>query len=190
MSKKRYIVAIITEEKGTLYLTSWGTGNSLLVKDKTRAFGYYGSETAKSACKAGKKYAEKQGLTVVSTAVLEDHERWTIGESPKAKPQKIESSGDFYVTPSRDKKPGPEDKITLETTESDLRVEDNSVNSPAHYQLGGVEAIDVIDEAVDDPASFYRGNAIKYLLRAGRKGDAHEDLRKARYYIDRELSHE
>ena len=191
MSKKRYIVAIITEEKGTLYLTSWGTDNSFLTKDKTRAFGYYGSETAKSACKAGKKYAEKQGLNVVSTAVLEDHKRWTIGEWSKAKPQEIESSGDFYVTPSRNKKPGPEDKITPETMEFNLRVEDKSVHSPAHYQLAdGLEAIDVIDQAVEDPASFYRGNAIKYLLRAGRKGDAHEDLRKARYYIDRELSHE
>lgn len=190
MSKKRYIVAIIAEEKGTLYLTSWGTGNSFLTKDKTRAFGYYDAETAKSACKAGKKYAKDQGLTVVSAAVLEDYDHWTIGELPKAKPQKSESSGDFYVTPSRNKKPGPEDKITLETTESDLCVEDNSVHSPAHYQLGGMEAIDVIDEAVDDPASFYRGNAIKYLLRAGKKGDARQDLEKARYYIDRELNNE
>lgn len=66
----------------------------------------------------------------------------------------------------------------------------DAVQSPAHYQLGDVEAIDVIDQSVEDPASFYRGNAIKYLLRAGRKGDAHEDLRKARYYIDRELDHE
>ncbi|MDC7086710.1 DUF3310 domain-containing protein [Corynebacterium pseudodiphtheriticum] len=190
MNKKRYIVAIITEEKGTLYLTSWGTDNSFLVKDKTRAFGYYDAETAKSACRVGKERAKDQGLTVVSTAVLEDYEHWTIGDLPKAKPQKIESSGDFYVTPSRNKKPGPEDKINPETAEFDLRVEDNSVNSPAHYQLGGIEAIDVIDEAVADPVSFYRGNAIKYLLRAGRKGDAHEDLRKARYYIDRELGHE
>lgn len=188
MNKKRCIVAIITEEKGTLYLTSWGTDNSFLVKDKTRAFGYCDAETARSACKAGKKYAEKQGLTVVSTAVLEDHEHFSIGEWSKAKPQKIESSGDFYVTPSRNKKPGLEDKIALETTESDLRVDDNSVNSPAHCQLGGIEAIDVIDEAVADPASFYRGNAIKYLLRAGRKGDAKQDLEKACWYIDREIN--
>lgn len=66
----------------------------------------------------------------------------------------------------------------------------DAVHSPAHYQLGSMEAIDVIDQAVDDPASFYRGNAIKYLLRAGKKGDAHEDLRKARWYIDRELGNE
>ena len=88
MNKKRCIVAIITEEKGTLYLTSWGEDESFLVKDKTRAFGYYDAETAKSACRAGKKYAKDQGLTVVSAAVLEDHEHWTIGEWSKAKPQK------------------------------------------------------------------------------------------------------
>lgn len=190
MNKKRYIVAIITEEKGTLYLTSWGTDNSFLVKDKTRAFSYYDAETAKSACQAGKKCAKDQGLTVVSAAVLEDYEHWTIGEPPKAKPQKNESSGDFYVTPSRNKKPGPEDKITPEPTEFNLRVEDNSVHSPAHYQLGGIEAIDVIDEAVADPASFYRGNAIKHLLRAGKKGDARQDLEKARWYIGREINHQ
>lgn len=190
MNKKRYIAAIITKEEGALYLTSWGTGDSFLTKDKTRAFGYCDTDPAKAACMAGKKHAEKQGLTVVSTAVLEDYEHWTIGEPPKAKPQKIESSGDFYVTPSRNKKPGPEDKITPETTEFDLRVEDKSVQSPAHYQLGGIEAIDVIDEAIADPASFYRGNAIKYLLRAGRKGDARQDLEKARWYIDREINHQ
>lgn len=191
MNKKRYIVAIITEEKGTLYLTSWGTDNSFLVKDKTRAFGYYDIDPARCACMAGKKLAKDQGLTVVSAAVLEDYEHWTIGDPPKAKPQKIESSGDFYVTPSRNKKPGPEDKINPETTEFDLRVEDNSVHSPAHYQLAdGLEDIDVIDQSVEDPASFYRGNAIKYLLRAGKKGDARQDLEKARWYIGREISHQ
>lgn len=158
MNKKRYIVAIITEEKGTLYLTSWDAGTSFLAKDKTLAFGYHDAETAKSACKAGKECARKHGLTVVSAAVLEDYEHWTIGDPPKAKPQKIEP---------------------------------DAVHSPAHYQLAdGVEAIDVIDQAVGDPASFYRGNALKYLLRAGRKGDAKQDLEKARWYIDRELNNE
>ena len=191
MNKKRYIVAIVTEEDGTLYLSSWGSDKSFLVKDKTRAFGYRDVDLAKVAFKAGKKLAERQGLTVVSTAVLEDYEHFSIGDWSKAKPQKVELSGDFYVTPSRNKKPGPEDRITPEPTECNLRVEDNSVDSPAHYQLAdGVEAIDVIDQSVEDPASFYRGNAIKCLLRAGRKGDAKQDLEKARWYIDRELGNE
>lgn len=156
MNKKRYIVAIVTEEEGTLYLPSWNSGESFLTKDKTIAFGYCDTDLAKVACKTAKKHAEKQGLTVVSTAVLEDYKHWTIGEWPKAKPQKIEA---------------------------------DAVHSPAHYQLAdGTEAIDVIDQSIEDPASFYRGNAIKYLLRAGKKSDARQDLEKARWYIDREIN--
>jgi hypothetical protein len=36
--------------------------------------------------------------------------------------------------------------------------------------------------------NFCRGNAIKYIWRAGLKGDAIEDLRKARWYLDREIA--
>ena len=162
MNKKRYIVAIITEEKGTLYLTSWGTDNSFLTKDKTRAFVYYDAATAKSAYRVGKERAKDQGLTVVSAAVLEDYEHWTIGDLPK------------QLSKNEPRKNGSD-----------------AVHSPAHYQLAdGLEAIDVIDQVVGDPASFYRGNALKYLLRAGRKGDARQDLEKGRYYIDRELGNE
>ena len=186
MSKKRYIAAIVTEEDGTVY-PKRGTGLTHRKKDTVR---FDTTDDAKIGLQISKLNAEDQGLTVVSTAVLEDYEHFSIDEWSKAKPQKNESSGDFYVTPSRNKKPGPEDEINPQPTEFNLRIEDNSVQSPAHYQLGGMEAIDVIDEAVADPASFYRGNAIKYLLRAGRKSDAHEDLRKARYYIDRELNNE
>jgi hypothetical protein len=43
-------------------------------------------------------------------------------------------------------------------------------------------------EAWMTPMEFYgylRGNAIKYLARTGKKGDALEDLKKARHYLDR-----
>ena len=36
--------------------------------------------------------------------------------------------------------------------------------------------------------NFCVGNAVKYLWRAGLKGDALEDLRKARWYVDREIA--
>ena len=35
--------------------------------------------------------------------------------------------------------------------------------------------------------SFNLGNVVKYVSRAGRKGDALEDLMKGRYYLNREL---
>jgi hypothetical protein len=36
--------------------------------------------------------------------------------------------------------------------------------------------------------NFCLGNAVKYIWRAGEKGDAVEDLRKARWYLDREIA--
>jgi hypothetical protein len=63
-----------------------------------------------------------------------------------------------------------------------------SVNHPTHY--GGVdnpyEAIKVI-EAWD--LGFNLGNTVKYISRAGKKNPEHlvEDLKKARWYLDREI---
>jgi hypothetical protein len=54
-----------------------------------------------------------------------------------------------------------------------------------HYNSGGVEAIDVI-EAFE--LGFHLGSVVKYVLRAGRKGDALKDLRKAKYFLDREIA--
>lgn len=59
------------------------------------------------------------------------------------------------------------------------------VEHPSHYQGTGLEAIEVI-EAFN--LGFNLGNAIKYLLRAGKKGDAIQDLEKAQWYICRELT--
>ena len=64
-----------------------------------------------------------------------------------------------------------------------------AVDHPAHYQLGGIEVIDVIT-AWGFAEGFNRGNAIKYIARAGRKDKAKEieDLEKARQYIDFEIA--
>ena len=43
-----------------------------------------------------------------------------------------------------------------------------NVNHPSHYQMGGVEVIDAI-EAWGFGEGFNRGDAIKYIARAGRK---------------------
>lgn len=51
-----------------------------------------------------------------------------------------------------------------------------------HYKKFKIQPWDVIDEY---GLTFYAGNALKYLLRAGRKGVALEDLKKARHYLDR-----
>lgn len=63
------------------------------------------------------------------------------------------------------------------------------VDHPAHYggEHNPYEAIKVI-EAWD--LGFHLGNCVKYICRAGRKGQeqAIDDLRKARWYLDREIS--
>lgn len=60
------------------------------------------------------------------------------------------------------------------------------INSPPHYRgAGGIEAIDVIEAYGLD---YHRGNAVKYLIRAGRKGTAADDLRKAYWYCARWLA--
>lgn len=58
------------------------------------------------------------------------------------------------------------------------------VNSPPHYMAhpSKVECIEITEHF-----NFCLGNAIKYIWRAGQKGDAIEDLRKAEYYIQREI---
>lgn len=59
-----------------------------------------------------------------------------------------------------------------------------NIEHPKHYTAhpSGVECIQVTEHF-----SFLRGNAIKYLWRADHKGGI-EDLKKARWYIDREIA--
>ena len=59
-----------------------------------------------------------------------------------------------------------------------------AVDHPNHYNIGGIEAIDFIESW---GLNFSLGNAIKYIARAPYKNDEIEDLKKARWYIDREI---
>ena len=68
---------------------------------------------------------------------------------------------------------------------NDATMEPDLVNSPPHYQAGGLEVIEVIEAFAPD--NFLRGSAIKYLLRAGRKGDALTDLKKSSWMLRREI---
>jgi hypothetical protein len=58
------------------------------------------------------------------------------------------------------------------------------VDHPPHYtgHPSGVECITIVEHF-----GFNLGNAIKYIWRAALKGDLVEDLKKARWYIDREI---
>ncbi len=103
------------------------------------------------------------------------------------------------------------DKQTIEDLESDRQVllatieqasaavDSNSVkpvndpaNHPAHYTAGGIECIDAIEAAttgLTGGKAYATGAAIKYLWRWSLKNGA-EDLKKARWYVDRLLQDE
>jgi hypothetical protein len=55
---------------------------------------------------------------------------------------------------------------------------------PRHYTFSAIEPIDVIETW---QLGFHLGNVVKYIARAGRKGARLDDLRKARWYLDREI---
>jgi hypothetical protein len=59
------------------------------------------------------------------------------------------------------------------------------VNHPAHYKTGGIETIDFIEAK---SLSYNLGNVVKYITRADYKGNKIEDLKKAQWYLNREVS--
>lgn len=62
---------------------------------------------------------------------------------------------------------------------------DNMVTNPKHYEFfEGVEAITIIARSMTEKqfAGYCMGNALKYRLRAGKKFNTEEDLKKADYY--------
>jgi hypothetical protein len=61
------------------------------------------------------------------------------------------------------------------------------VNSPSHYKSGGIEAIEGIEASMGPEAfvGYLKGNIMKYMWRYERKGKPVEDLKKARWYLDR-----
>lgn len=64
-------------------------------------------------------------------------------------------------------------------------VEEDVINHPSHYTRGKIEVIDFIE---DQQLPYHLGNVIKYIARAGYKGDKLEDLKKARWYLDRYIN--
>ena len=61
---------------------------------------------------------------------------------------------------------------------------DDPVNHPSHYTKGEIEVIDFVE---DQGFGYHLGNAVKYICRAGYKGDEVEDLKKAVWYINRRI---
>lgn len=76
------------------------------------------------------------------------------------------------------------------TSMADIASEDqsDSVNHPSHYADGWSNGAEIID--ITEHLNFCRGNAVKYVARAGKKDPTKEleDLKKAEFYIRREIA--
>jgi hypothetical protein len=75
-------------------------------------------------------------------------------------------------------------KMVQAVTSGKSILQADMVNSPAHYKVGGIETIDFIEAK---GLSYNLGNVVKYVTRAGYKGNRKEDLEKARWYLTREI---
>lgn len=62
--------------------------------------------------------------------------------------------------------------------------ENRTINHPPHYNTGNIEVIDAIEAW---GLGFSLGNVIKYVARAKYKGSEIEDLKKAQWYLGREI---
>lgn len=104
-------------------------------------------------------------------AIIDRHEREqrvVRGQDGEGNPVRmdVDGSADYWLDDSD--KPGlPEDPVT----------------HPSHYTHLPVECIDVTEHF-----GFLLGNVIKYVWRADFKGKPLEDLKKARFYLDREIA--
>lgn len=74
----------------------------------------------------------------------------------------------------------------------DLMVDDkpnkgDPVNKPDHYNVGSIEAIEAIKASMppQEFKGYLKGNIMKYLWRYDYKGKPIEDLRKARWYLEK-----
>jgi len=83
-------------------------------------------------------------------------------------------------------------ELTMSKPSAMLLVKDSSteetkdnVNSPTHYTTGGIETIDYIEAK---SLNYNLGNVVKYVSRSDYKGKKLEDLKKARWYLCREIN--
>lgn len=62
----------------------------------------------------------------------------------------------------------------------------DNVNHPKHYTTGKIETIEYIEDKLspEQLEGYFAGNIIKYLSRYKHKNGV-EDLKKARWYLDR-----
>lgn len=133
----------------------------------------YCPDCAIKFCHKSKKEVEEEAkMTTVDSKETEERQK---EDSNKIEEKRIEdSSKETVQVPTAEQM----DKMYG-------NIKHDAVNHPSHYTRGKIEVIDFIE---DQQLPYHLGNVIKYVARAGYKGDKLEDLKKARWYLDRYIN--
>jgi len=133
-----------------------------------------------------KALAKKFNTTITYAYVLRSNARKLIKQpltNVRAKPTKQKViqgfTGNQYELMDFTPTPFSVEEVLQETYEQDM------VNNPPHYTIGGIETIDFIEAK---ELNYHLGNAVKYIVRAEHKGNKKQDLEKAIWYLNRELN--
>lgn len=117
---------------------------------------------------------------------VEEEAKMTTVDSKKTEERHIEDSKE---TVDRQKEDSSKETVQVPTDghmdKMYGNIKHDAVNHPSHYTRGKIEVIDFIE---DQQLPYHLGNVIKYIARAGYKGDKLEDLKKARWYLDRYIN--
>lgn len=133
------------------------------------------------------------GEYVVRRAAYRDANWYKLCESLNKKPDEVfkvssaEPNYNSIMLEGVEKREwyAPYFKIVDSVQGEDTNTWDNMVTNPKHYEFfEGVEAITIIARSMTEKqfAGYCMGNALKYRLRAGKKFNTEEDLKKADYY--------
>ena len=92
-------------------------------------------------------------------------------------------------TCEEDQLSGAEELKTIKHVLQDMEapLKDFDLVNPTHYQIGGIETIGYIEAKLtpEEFKGYCKGNSIKYLSRAGHKGEEIDDYKKAAWYLDK-----
>jgi len=118
-----------------------------------------------------KKYPEWSNKHIAATAAVSANYVWKLRRDVMHS-LPLDLTSDMEVARSAEEAP---------------EVAPDMVNHPPHYTDGGIETIDYIQAKLtpEEFRGYCLGNSLKYVSRAGMKGNFAEDLSKARWYLDR-----
>ena len=151
---------------------------------------------AKAGVKKSRKVTKKLGRPRKVTVESENLKR-LVDEYKQARATKKENWKQIGLFSSKvpmvkdsvtDTTPNRMAELAYEAGKPKFRMEGNRgdpVNHPAHYKVGGIETIDFIEAK---KLGYNLGNVVKYITRSDHKGNRKQDLEKALWYLNRELS--